>query len=96
MFSVYVLYSAGSGKTYTGYTSDLNRRLLEHNVTGTKGFSRRYRPWVLIHEEQYASKAEAMLRERFYKSGQGREEVRRFVDSFLSDRVRYPPEAEKD
>ena len=44
MYFVYVLLSPSSGKTYTGYTSDVERRLLEHNVTETTGFTLRYRP----------------------------------------------------
>ncbi|WP_255502125.1 GIY-YIG nuclease family protein [Algoriphagus sp. AK58] len=37
-FVVYILYSASSGKTYTGMTSDLITRFHFHNFKSTKGF----------------------------------------------------------
>jgi GIY-YIG catalytic domain len=39
MFSVYILYSASSGKTYVGFTKDFDRRVMEHNFTEEKGFT---------------------------------------------------------
>ncbi|MET0244752.1 MAG: GIY-YIG nuclease family protein, partial [Flavitalea sp.] len=59
MWYVYVLYSLGGSKSYVGYTSDVERRMEEHNFIGTKGFTISYRPWALIHYEAYSSKREA-------------------------------------
>jgi len=72
MYFVYILYSPSSGKSYVGYTSNIGRRMEEHNHTERKGFTLRYRPWVLFHSEAYETKAEATAREKFYKSGAGR------------------------
>ncbi len=72
MFTVYVLYSPAHDKIYIGYTSDIEARLLSHNELGTKGYTLKYRPWVLAHKEEYASKAEAMKREKALKTGNGR------------------------
>ncbi|MBS1745405.1 MAG: GIY-YIG nuclease family protein [Bacteroidetes bacterium] len=44
MYCVYILYSHSSGKTYTGYSNDVARRLTEHNFLEIKGFTLRYRP----------------------------------------------------
>ena len=44
MYVVYVLYSIGSLKTYVGFTNDFKRRLIEHNIAGTKGRTKKYRP----------------------------------------------------
>lgn len=96
MYFVYVLYSPSSGKAYTGYSNDLDRRLFEHNISETKGFTLRYRPWQLIHQESYETKTEAMKREKFLKTGQGREVIKSIVADYLKRQVRYPPEAEKD
>ncbi len=71
-FTVYLLYSESFDKTYVGYTSDLDARLLSHNALGNKDWAVRYRPWILIHTEEYETKAEAMSREKFFKSGSGR------------------------
>jgi putative endonuclease len=84
MYSVYILYSASSGKTYTGFSDDVKRRLFEHNVSEKKGYTLRYRPWVLIHEESYETKPEAIMRERYLKSGRGREEIKEIVRKYLA------------
>ena len=97
MYYVYILYSPLFKKTYTGFTANIERRLIEHNISEVTGFTLRYRTWVLIHSEKFESKIEAMQREKFLKSGQGREQVKTFVGEYLnSSQVRYPPEAEKD
>ena len=75
MFTVYVLRSKLTGLYYTGSTSDLERRLEEHN--SEVSFSTKNRgPWELVHREDYAMRGEAMRRERQLKTGKGREEIR--------------------
>ena len=96
MFVVYILYSFKFGKTYVGYTNDVERRLMEHNVTATKGFTLRYRPWVLIRTELFDSKTGAMNREKFLKTGRGREEIKLYVESFLKGPGALSAAAEKD
>ena len=66
MYSVYVLKSLRDGKHYTGYSSDINRRLLEHNSGKTES-TRLRRPFELIYSEQYQSEDEAKRRERFLR-----------------------------
>ena len=75
MFVTYVLYSATFDKIYIGYTSDLEQRLLSHNVFANKGYTIKYRPWEILFTEQFASKTEAMSREKQLKSGVGREMI---------------------
>ena len=84
MWYVYVLYSVGSGKSYVGFSNDVERRLFEHNVSESRGFTLRYRPWTLIMIESYATKQEAMTREKFLKSGRGREEIKLIITKFLN------------
>ena len=74
MYIVYVLISESFNKTYIGYTSDLDRRMLEHNETG-KGYTKRFRPWKILFAEYYPTKKEAIIRERYFKTGKGREEI---------------------
>ena len=73
MFTVYVLYSPTFDKIYIGYTSNLEQRILSHNQLAKKGYTVKYRPWVVIHTEEFSSKADAMKREKQLKSNQGRE-----------------------
>jgi putative endonuclease len=72
-YVVYVLKSLSADKHYVGYTSNLISRFESHNELGRKGFTVRYRPWHVIHVEFFSVKKEAMFREKFLKSGRGRE-----------------------
>ncbi len=81
-FYVYVLRSGSTGGKYVGHTSDLPRRIQEHNNPDhnpRKYTSRNPGPWVLIHSEVFESRAEAMRREKYLKSGAGRKLVRDMV-----------------
>jgi putative endonuclease len=79
MFFVYVLYSPSAGKCYVGSTSNLESRLLSHNVLGTKDWTKRYRPWNLVYTESYGSKSSALKREKELKTGVGREFIRKIL-----------------
>ncbi len=70
-FVVYILYSRTSGKSYVGFTQDLLNRFKSHNVLSKVGFTAKYRPWELVHVEFFETKKEAMLREKYFKSGRG-------------------------
>ncbi len=61
---VYVLGSEGPGdfRTYVGWTTELERRLDQHN-SGAGARSTRGRQWRLLYAERYPSKQEAMSRE---------------------------------
>ena len=83
MFTLYILYSPGSGKTYVGFTNNLSRRIEEHNLTEHKGFTLRYRPWEIIYQEVYETKIEAMQREKYFKTGKGRDELKIIVANQL-------------
>ncbi|MCB9218738.1 MAG: GIY-YIG nuclease family protein [Ignavibacteriales bacterium] len=72
MFTVYVLKSLNDHKKYIGFTSDLSRRITEHNNGLVKSTKHR-KPLELVYYEEYKTKAEAMKREKFFKSGKGRE-----------------------
>jgi len=78
-FWVYVIRSEASGKLYVGQTNDLEGRLRQHNdPTNTRSLytKRNHGPWILAQAEEYPSRREAMARERFLKTGQGREWLR--------------------
>ncbi|MGD1959996.1 MAG: GIY-YIG nuclease family protein [Fulvivirga sp.] len=72
-FTVYVLYSPKFNKIYIGYSSDLQSRLDSHNIYSKKGYTVKYRPWKVIHTENYVNKKEAMDREKQLKTAKGRE-----------------------
>jgi len=76
-FQVYVLFSQTHNKIYIGFTSDLPARLASHNHLSKKGWTVKYRPWTLIHTEDFETKADAMKREKELKSARGREFIRK-------------------
>jgi len=61
---VYVLGTRTKDRhlTYVGWTSDVARRLAQHNA-GTGARSTRGRVWVLLHSERCKNKRAAMSRE---------------------------------
>ena len=79
-FVVYILYSERFNKNYTGFTSNLIERFKSHNLLGTKGYTLRFRPWKVIHVEFFNSKSEAMKREKYLKTGIGREFIQNLIN----------------
>jgi putative endonuclease len=83
MFAVYVLYSPSFKKIYIGYTSNLSERFLSHNELGHKGWTIKFRPWVIVHTEEFSDKAKALLREKELKGAKGRE----WIWSLIRERI---------
>jgi putative endonuclease len=81
-YVVYVSKSLTAGKHYVGYTQNLISRFKSHNELGKKGYTLRYRPWHVIHVEFFSVKKEAMSREKFLKSGKGREWLRNNISDY--------------
>lgn len=71
MIFVYVIKSKVHKFRYVGISSDIGRRLFEHN-NGKNKSTKNYRPYDLILSEQYENYKVARAREKFLKSGQGR------------------------
>ena len=72
MFNVYILRSISTNKRYIGQTQDIDKRLADHNE-GNSRYTKNRGPWVLIYSEKCSSRSEAMSREKFLKSGKGRD-----------------------
>ena len=81
MFIVYILRSQSTGTLYTGQTSDLERRLREHQA-GDARYTLGRGPWILIHKETYPTRSEAMKREKYLKSGKGRKYLKDFLEDY--------------
>ena len=78
MYSVYVL-RIQDGRLYIGFTTDLPRRVLQHQ-DDEGGWTRGKGPWELVHQEEFVDRAEAMGREKALKSGRANEELHRRFD----------------
>ena len=70
MYYVYVLRSKKDDNYYIGYTSDLDRRIAEHNQGVSKSTAHR-RPLELVYYEACRSNKDALHREKYLKSTYG-------------------------
>ena len=71
-YFVYVLKSLKDGRLYKGQTHNLENRLQQHNSGKTKS-TKGYTPWELVYFESFKTREEAVLREKYFKTGVGRE-----------------------
>lgn len=76
MIFLYVIVSINKKFRYVGITNNLTRRLNQHN-NGYNKNTKNYRPFKLIHTENFKDYKDARKREIFLKSGIGR----KFLDN---------------
>lgn len=79
MFYIYILQSLKDKKLYTGFTSDLKKRLKEHEY-GNVESTRNRRPLELIYYEAYKEKSNALLREKYLKTTKGKQQLKKQLD----------------
>ena len=86
MYYMYVLMSLDGRKTYVGITSDINRRLKEHN-SGKEKSTKPYLPYKLLHLEEHETVRGARRREIYFKSTSRRREIRRLLRVFRQNGI---------
>lgn len=81
MYYIYIL-KCSDNTLYTGITTDLNRRIDEHN-TSHKGakYTRMRRPVALVYSEEYADRSSASKREYEIKKKMSRTEKLELIES---------------
>jgi putative endonuclease len=72
VFVVYVLVSLKTEGRYVGQTADLEKRLASHNSDRSR-YTKGRGPWRVVYTEEFPTRAEAVHRERFFKTGKGRD-----------------------
>ena len=72
MYYVYALKSLARKYIYVGLTDNIQRRIAEHNCEKEKT-TRAYAPFKTILTEKYDTRMEARKREKYLKSGAGKE-----------------------
>ena len=75
-YFTYVLFSPTYDQIYIGFSNNPEKRLISHNELAKKGWTIRFRPWILLHQEAFETKKEAMAREKELKSAKGRRWIR--------------------
>lgn len=81
-YYVYTLLSLKDNKFYTGFTANLKKRLQEH-ADGKVTSTRLRNPFKLIHCEYFINKEDAEARERFFKSGFGRSQLKQALKKII-------------
>jgi putative endonuclease len=57
---------------------------VEYHNLGLQRHTKKWLPYILVFSEEYKTKIEALKRERFFKSGKGREVLKRLINSGCS------------
>ena len=83
MFYVYTLEDE-EGELYHGFTTDLRKRLKEHNQG--KSLSTKSRAWRCIYYEACLEEADARRREHYLKTTQGRRLLKRRLKEYFFQR----------
>ena len=76
MFFVYIIYSSKAKKKYIGQTEALLLRLDQHNSNFYQSFTNNKGPWELIHSEAFSTRSAALSREKYLKTGAGRDWIK--------------------
>lgn len=78
MYNVYILRSLKDRRFYIGQTENIKERLVKHNKGLVKSTKNR-RPFILIFQENFGSRKEAINRERYLKSLKGGNEFKKIL-----------------
>lgn len=91
MYYVYIIENLLDESWYIGFTDDIKRRLSEHNSkAGGQYTKQKNGRWHLIYAEFYLDKIDALGREKFLKSGSGRNFVKKQIRNYLSREDEVP------
>ncbi len=68
-YAVYMMTNERNTVIYTGVTNDLQRRIHEHQLKITKGFTKKYNVHKLVYVEYFDDVNQAIAREKNIKAG---------------------------
>jgi putative endonuclease len=77
-YTIYILYSQSKDRYYTGYTTNPDERLLEHN-NGATPSTRPGIPWIMVYKEECDDKTGAIRRETTIKKMKSRKYIERLI-----------------
>jgi len=84
MFYVYILQSKKNKELYVGCTNNLKERFKKHN-DGLVFSTRSNIPYIIIHYEYFLDKKDAFLREKWLKTGWGRNQIKTMLENYFKD-----------
>ena len=83
MYYVYALRNTENRRLYTGFTSDLRKRLKEHKERRSS-YTKHRGPYELIYYEACLSSNDAQMREKYLKTGMGKRYLKNRLKRFLA------------
>lgn len=83
MFYVYILRSKKDNQFYTGYTSDLDKRIHEHNKGAVPSTKIRV-PLELVYFEACLNQQDATHREKYLKTSWGKRYIKVRLKNYLT------------
>ncbi|MFC1594447.1 GIY-YIG nuclease family protein [Candidatus Omnitrophota bacterium] len=75
MYYIYVIASRSRNYIYVGLSNNMQRRFVEHQQ-GYNKTTKPYRPFKLVHSEVFKTRIDARKREKYLKSGVGKEWIK--------------------
>jgi len=79
MYYTYVLRNC-DGLLYKGLTNNIEKRIGEHNSSTFPSYTKGKGPWECVYKEVFDTRREAEERERFFKTGKGRDFLKRQIN----------------
>ena len=76
VYFAYIIRSINHDYFYKGHCKDLQKRLAQHN-SGMTVSIRPYIPFEIVYFEEFETEAEAVKREKYFKTSRGREFLRK-------------------
>ena len=76
MVTIYALKSADTEKVYVGMTTNIKRRMQEHNA-GKSKFTSAFAPWLIIYQEVAPDFVQGRIREKYLKSTAGKRYIKK-------------------
>ena len=83
---VYILKSERDNTFYIGLSRDPHQRLIEHN-SGYSKYTKGHIPYTLVYEEEHIDRMSARKREKYFKSGVGRQFFKNYLYSPVAQSV---------
>ena len=81
MYYVYILLMS-NGQFYTGYTSDLRRRIYEHK-NGSNNTTKKFLPVKLVFYEAFINESDARRRENYLKTSKGKTVLKLMLKDYI-------------